>query len=80
MLILVLICTIIITYAKCKWFPYMRWIAVMISMLALFELVGLVCLVALSGAYGITPSYLLSFLGLFFLLGLNLFCLLIYLF
>ena len=48
LLICVLICSIIITYVKCKKFPYMRWIASMISMLAFFEIIGLVCLVVLS--------------------------------
>ena len=80
MLILVIILTIVITYAKCKRFPYMRWIACMISMLSIFEIVGLVCLVSLSGSYGIAPSLTLSFLALFFLLGLNLFCTMMYFF
>ena len=79
MLIFVLICTIIITYVKCKYFPFqMRWIACMIAMLSLFEMVGLVCLVVLTGKYGIAPAFTLSFMALLFLIGLNVFCYLIY--
>jgi hypothetical protein len=80
LLICVIICTIIITYAKCKRFPFMRWIASMISMLAFFEIIGLICLVVLSSKYGIAPAFTLSFLALLFLIGLNLFCTLIYMF
>lgn len=50
----------------------------MIAMLSLFEMVGLVCLVVLSGKYGIAPAFTLSFMALLFLIGLNVFCYLIY--
>ena len=79
MLILLVISTAAITYAKCKLFPFqMRWIACMISMLSVFEMIGLACLVILSGKYGIAPAFTLSFMALLFLIGLNLFCFLIY--
>ena len=56
----------------------MRWIASMIAMLSLFEMFGLACIVILSASYGIAPAFTLSFLALLFLIGLNLFCFLIY--
>ena len=56
----------------------MRWIACMISMLSFFEMIGLACLAILSGNYGIGPASTLSSMALLFLIGLNLFCFLIY--